>query len=90
MAGEQGSVFEGARGGDWVCEGDGEEDDFRGALNCLENTARKPDHVKQSIDHALNSVKAYCPAPTAEPASPLGEYPFCPPLSFLTRYQRRP
>ncbi|KIM83650.1 hypothetical protein PILCRDRAFT_432457 [Piloderma croceum F 1598] len=29
-------------------------------------------HVNQSIDHALNSLKRYRSAPAAEPASPLG------------------
>jgi len=47
-----------------------------GALDCLENTVRKRLYVKQSIDHALNSLKACCLAPAAEPASPLGECTF--------------
>ena len=70
--------FRERKGGDWVWEWD-EEDEFHGALNCLENTVQKQQHVKQSIDHALNLLKAYCPAPAAEPASPLGEYTFYPP-----------
>jgi hypothetical protein len=50
-----------------------------GALDYLENAVRKGLHVKQSIDRALNSLKAYCPTSVAEPASPLGEYTFYPP-----------
>jgi hypothetical protein len=54
-----------------------------GALDCVENMVRKRLYVEQSIDHVLNSLKGYCPAPApasaAEPASPLGEYTFYPP-----------
>jgi hypothetical protein len=49
-------------------------------LDTLENTVRKRLHVKQSINHTLNSLKAYSPASATEPASPLGEYTFYPPF----------
>jgi hypothetical protein len=41
-----------------------------GALE--ENRILKQLRVNQSIDHALNSLKGYRPAPAADPASPLG------------------
>lgn len=32
---------------------------LRGVLDCLDNTVRKRLHVKQSIDHTLNSLKGH-------------------------------
>jgi hypothetical protein len=52
-----------------------------GALDCLENTVRKRQHVKQSTDHALNLLKGYYPTPTARFASPLGKYTLYPPAA---------
>jgi hypothetical protein len=45
-------------------------------LDCLENTVQKRLHVKQSIDHVLNPLKACSPALAAEPVSPLPECTF--------------
>jgi hypothetical protein len=41
-----------------------------GALE--ENWILKQLRVNQLIDHAINSLKGYCPAPGADSASPLG------------------
>ena len=49
-----------------------------GALDCLENTVWKRQHVKQSIDHVLNLLKGYCPTPTAQFVFPLGKYTLYP------------
>jgi hypothetical protein len=47
-----------------------------GALE--ENRILKQLRVNQSIDHALNSLKGYPPAPTADPCLHLDEYSFPP------------
>jgi len=64
---EQESRFEGAG---W--SGSGSERKVTSMEALKENRVLKRLHVKQSIHHALNSLKGYCPASATEPASPLG------------------
>jgi hypothetical protein len=60
------------------------------SLRPLDMLDRKRLHVKQSIDRAVNSLKAYCPTSTAEPASPRANTPSTclpdPILTLTTRY----